>query len=326
MLSGNAVVLLVDDQPIVAAALRKMLSSEADLTFHYCQDPASALVFAEKHEVTVILQDLIMDGVSGFEMLERFRANAPTANVPIIVLSSKEDPRDKREAFEKGSNDYLVKIPDKIELIARIRAHSKSYMLQRERDAAFAALQAIRLELEAKNVLLERLSAVDGLTGLANRRRFDEALSHEWQRARRNASSLGVILVDVDHFKKYNDHYGHLQGDDCLRKVATAMGSAIKRPADLVARYGGEEFVVLVPETDGNGLAHVAEHIRLAVENLQLPHAGSDVFPFVTISLGSMVTLPKTECGQLELLTFADQALYQSKRGGRNRHTMWKEP
>jgi two-component system, chemotaxis family, response regulator WspR len=321
MFAEPAVVLLIDDQPIVAAAIRKMLNAESGMVFHYCQDPSTALQVAADKHVTVILQDLIMDGVSGFDMLERFRANPATANIPIIVLSSKEDPRDKREAFEKGSNDYLVKIPDKIELIARIRAHSKSYMLQKERDAAFQALQTMQRELEAKNLQLEKISSSDGLTGIANRRRFNEALSSEWQRARRNRGLLGIILMDVDYFKKYNDSYGHLQGDDCLRRVAAALELAVKRPADLVARYGGEEFVVLVPETDAAGVAHVAEHLRVAVSELQIPHGGSDVSPFVSISLGSVVVSPTTEDGELQMIEDADKALYQSKRAGRNRHT-----
>jgi two-component system, chemotaxis family, response regulator WspR len=321
MFAETAVVLLIDDQPIVAAAIRQMLSAESGITFHYCQDPSTALQVAEQSSVTVVLQDLVMDGISGFDMLQRFRANSATAHIPIIVLSSKEDPRDKREAFEKGSNDYLVKIPDKIELVARIRAHSQSYLLQRERDAAFKALQALQLELEAKNQLLERLSSSDGLTGIANRRRFDQALHLEWQRARRSQGLIGVVLLDVDYFKKYNDSHGHLQGDECLRRVAGALSSAIKRPADIVARYGGEEFVVLVPETDAAGVSHVAEQLRMAVRDLELPHGGSDVSPFVTISLGSMVVSPSTAEGELQLIEAADKALYQSKRAGRNRHT-----
>jgi two-component system, chemotaxis family, response regulator WspR len=331
-MTTTAVILLVDDQPIVAAALRKMLSTEADLALHYCQDPEQALAMAQKVNATVILQDLVMDGVSGFDMLERFRSNTATAAIPIIVLSSKEDPRDKSEAFSRGSNDYLVKIPDRIELIARLRAHSRAYNLQQERDNAFRALQAAREQLEAKNAILEKLSSIDGLTGIANRRRFDDTLKSEWQRARRSHSTVGLILIDVDFFKKYNDQYGHLQGDDCLRKVANALASVIKRPADLVARYGGEEFVVLLPDTQPEGVDFIAEQLRASVETISLPHAKSDVPPrlplpthngsVVTISLGSTVVAPVDEQGYLQLIEAADRGLYAAKAAGRNRHNV----
>ena len=321
--SSGPVVLLVDDQLIVAAAVRSMLTPEADIAFHFCKDSEAALSTAEAVRPTTILQDLIMPGVDGFTMVQRFRGNPATALVPIIVLSSKEDPHDKRRAFECGAIDYVVKLPDRIELIARIRAHSRSFLAQRERDEAFRSLAAARLELEAKNAVLERLTAIDGLTGTANRRRFDEALEAEWRRARRDGTQLSLVLIDVDFFKKYNDRYGHLEGDDCLRKVAGALNAELHRPGDLVARYGGEEFVVILPGTDAAGACTVAETLRAAVEALALPHAGSEVHSRVTISLGSATVSPK-DCddtgGTTALLKAADQALYQAKRDGRNRH------
>lgn len=321
--SRGPVVLLVDDQPIVGAAVKKMLVEEADIGFHFCDSADAALAVAEKVGPTTILQDLVMPKLDGYTMLQRYRENASTADIPVIVLSSKEDPRDKSEAFAKGASDYLVKLPDKIELIARIRAHSRSFLAQRERDAAFKALDAARRELEAKNAILERMSAIDGLTGIANRRRFDESLLSEWRRARRDHTCIGLVLIDVDFFKRYNDHYGHLSGDDCLRKVASALAGTIRRPADLVARYGGEEFVALLPQTDRDGILTVAESLRNSVESLAIAHEKSDARATVTISLGGALSMPQsseTDDAAQALIKRADQALYDAKRGGRNRH------
>ncbi|HEY4177781.1 MAG TPA: diguanylate cyclase [Kofleriaceae bacterium] len=322
MLPRGPVVLLVDDQPIVGAAVRKMLAAEQDITFHFCESAEGALAMAEAIEPTTILQDLVMPRTDGYTMLQRYRENTATSDIPVIVLSSREDPRDKSEAFAKGASDYLVKLPDKIELIARIRAHSHSFLAQRQRDAAFKALELARAELEEKNAILERMSAIDGLTGIANRRRFDEALAAEWKRSRRDKSELGLILIDVDFFKRFNDTYGHLAGDDCLRKVAQSLAAVVRRPADLAARYGGEEFVVLLPQTDAEGVATVADGMREAVEALALAHASSDVEKHVTISLGSARARPETDdtAGTQALIERADKALYAAKRAGRNRH------
>jgi two-component system chemotaxis family response regulator WspR len=323
MQSRGPVVLLVDDQPIVGAAVKKMLAEEADIAFHFCNSAATALAMAETVSPTTILQDIVMPDVDGYTMLQRYRENAATSDIPVIVLSSKEDPRDKSEAFAKGASDYLVKLPDRIELVARIRAHSRSYLAQRERDAAFNALEAARRELEAKNAILERMTAIDGLTGIANRRRFDEALLSEWRRARRDHTCIGLVLIDVDFFKRYNDHYGHLSGDDCLRKVATALATTLRRPADLVARYGGEEFVALLPQTDRGGIETVAESLRAAVESLAVAHEKSDATSTVTISLGCALAMPQAtdaDDAAQALIARADQALYEAKRSGRNRH------
>jgi two-component system chemotaxis family response regulator WspR len=316
----RSVVLLIDDQAIVAEALRQMLANQPDIELHVCNDAASALPLARELRPTVILQDLVMPDVDGFTLVRFFRADPDLAVIPIIVLSSKEDPRDKSRAFAIGASDYLVKIPDKIELMARVRAHSRSYLAQLERDDAYKALAALKHQLEVKNAELSRLSTIDGLTGLANRRRFDEALELECRRARRENAPLALIMTDVDYFKKYNDSYGHLGGDDCLRRIATVLTQGMRRPADLAARYGGEEFALVLPHTDLEGATVVAETVRKGVVALNLLHASSAVASHVTLSLGIAILLPhESELGPEGLVGRADVALYEAKREGRNR-------
>jgi two-component system chemotaxis family response regulator WspR len=318
-LDPPVVVLLVDDQAIVAAAVKQMLADEPGVELHYCADARRAIEVATATRATVILQDLIMPGVDGFELVRAYRATRELAMVPVIVLSSNEDPRDKSRAFAEGANDYLVKLPDKVELVARVRAYARSYVAQLQRDDAYRQLEALKLKLERQNAILEELSSQDGLTGIGNRRRFDDALEGEWRRCRRERVPLSIILVDVDLFKKYNDHYGHQEGDDCLRQVAAQIRASAQRPGDIAARYGGEEFVILLPGTDAAGAVYVAEQLRQRVQALAIPHAESGVAKVVTISLGVATCLPDTESHPGSVVGLADARLYEAKRSGRNR-------
>lgn len=313
-------VMLVDDQAIISEALRRMLADEADIDYHYCADPAQAMNQAIEFQPTVILQDLVMPDIDGMLLLKFYRSNPKTRSIPVIVLSSKEDPKIKSEAFEKGASDYLVKFPDKIEVIARIRAHSRSFLAQKQRDEAYRALRELQKELEIKNAELERLSSQDGLTGIANRRTFDGFIAKEWARAARDSKPLSLILIDIDHFKKYNDGYGHQGGDDCLRRVAHALAATVKRPTDLVARYGGEEFAVVMPDTDAAGAAKIAASLRENVDTMNLPHTHSDTSDHVTISLGVATMTPEGDKKPEELIAKSDEALYQAKKAGRNRY------
>jgi len=313
------VVLLVDDQLIVAEAIRRMLESEPTITFHYCSDSKKAIDMAVEVSPTTILQDLVMPDLDGMTLLRFYHNHPVLKNTPVIVLSSKEEPKDKSEAFSNGASDYLVKLPDQIELIARIQAHSRSYLAQLQRDQAFRELHQLKKELEASNVELERLSSIDGLTGIPNRRSFDEYLAKEWGRSVREENCLSLVLIDIDFFKKYNDGYGHQGGDDCLRKVATTLADTMRRSSDMVARYGGEEFAVVLPNTDIDGAVVIAEELRLAIEKLALKHEFSDAAEFVTISLGAAGIPPRCGEDSASLITLADEALYDAKAEGRNR-------
>lgn len=312
-------VMLVDDQPFVAELLRRQLINEKDINFHYCQDPTQAVGTAEKIGPTVILLDFTMPVIDGLTLCRFIRAHPTTRDIPVIMLSSNDDPVTKAAAFAAGANDYVVKLPDSVELIARLRYHSGSYVSRLQRDDAYRALRASQIKLEELNMQLLRLANIDGLTGIANRRHFDERLAAEWLRALRNRRPLTLIMFDVDLFKLYNDKFGHLEGDECLKRIASAAQEVFSRPADTVARYGGEEFIVLLPETDTSGALKVAEKLRAEIENLHLPHPESRVSPYVTVSLGVTTIMPADNSTPDGFIKLVDEALYRAKDAGRNR-------
>jgi len=321
-----AVVLLVDDQPMVAEGIRRMIADEPDIDFHYCADPKQAVQQAAEINATVILQDLVMPDVDGMTLVRFYRNNPATRNIPVIVLSSKDDPNVKSDAFYQGATDYLVKLPEKVELLARIRAHAKSYLAQKERDQAFNALSKMQAQLESMNEELarsnrelQRLSSLDGLTGVANRRQFDEILEQEWQRAVRTNMPLSLIFADIDYFKRYDDHYGHQAGDDTLKQVAAALRQTVHRPADLVSRYGGEEFVMVLPDTTLEGAIAVAEKVLQGIRDLNIPHENAGDSDRVTLSIGVASLSPKDSEKPEILVEAADKALYHAKESGRNR-------
>jgi two-component system chemotaxis family response regulator WspR len=311
-------VLLVDDQLIIVEAVRRMLAGHPDIEFHSVTDALAAQAAARTVRPTVILQDLVMQGSDGFQLIHAYKGDDALREIPVVVLSTKEEARLKAHAFAVGAHDYLVKLPDQLELVARIRHHSAGYISGLQRDAALRSLRASREELTRANEELRRLAALDGLTGIANRRRFDEAVHVEWQRGRRQRTPLALLLCDVDHFKLYNDHLGHPAGDLCLKKMAAVLTGQLKRPADLAARYGGEEFALLLPDTDLAGALRVGEACRAGLEQLALPHPGAPR-GLVTMSMGVTCIVPGEEDTLEDLIARADAALYEAKRTGRNR-------
>ncbi|MBN9444778.1 MAG: diguanylate cyclase [Bosea sp. (in: a-proteobacteria)] len=310
-----SMVLLVDDQVMVCEAVRRALAHHPDLDFHYCTDPHEAMEVALRVKPTVILQDLVMPGVDGLDLVRAYRRDPALHAVPVIVLSTKEDPATKSDAFQTGANDYLVKLPDKVELIARIRYHTRAYLDHQQRDEAYRALRESQRELMRANLELERLTRIDGLTGLGNRRYFDEYLAAEWRRSLRTGAPLSVLMIDVDHFKQYNDAYGHLAGDDVLKQVAGVIQEGAARATDLAARFGGEEFVVVLTDVSQAGAAHVAERLVQGVRELDIAH-GNDK---VTISVGAATAFAQAEGEPGLLLNAADTALFEAKNTGRNR-------
>lgn len=316
---GAYMVMLVDDQAIVAERIRRDLLDVPQVDFHYCQDPAEAIATAAIIRPTVILLDLVMPGVDGLHLVRSLRSSPEARHIPIIVLSTREDAHTKAEAFSAGANDYLIKLPDRVELTARILYHSRAYLARVQRDDAYRALRESQRQLEQKNFELLRMSSIDGLTGVANRRRFDELIHEAWAHSRRTRSPLSLIMIDIDCFKAYNDNQGHLAGDDCLRDVAETLQHQLPRMTDFIARYGGEEFVVVLSATDLAGAEQVGERLRQAVEKLAIPHRHSEIADHVTISLGLAVTCANGDAQPQDLVAAADRMLYEAKRTGRNR-------
>jgi two-component system, chemotaxis family, response regulator WspR len=322
------VVLLVDDQPMIGEAIRRMLVDQPSLEFHYCSDAASAVEAAERVNPTVILQDLVMPGIEGLVLVDQYRANPVTKDVSIIVLSSKEDPTVKQDAFRGGANDYLVKLPDKIELVARIRMHSRAYLNRIQRDEAYRSLTESQRQLETANVALAeridelqtmrdelaRLVSTDVLTGICSRRRWFELAAIEFARSRRHGHPLTLLMTDLDFFKRVNDTHGHDVGDEVLKRFADTLKAA-SRQSDLPARLGGEEFAVMLPETPATGGAIVAQRIVDFCRRMEVTTPGGPLK--ITCSVG----LAAFEDGDQEMeaiLRRADLALYEAKRNGRD--------
>lgn len=310
----RSMVLLVDDQVLICEAIRRALADEKDIEFHYCTNPLEALQTAEELKPTVILQDLVMPNIDGLDLVRQYRASVATRTVPVVMLSTKDEPATKGEAFRLGANDYLVKVPDRVELIARIRYHTRAYLDHQQRDAAYSALRESQRQLMNANMELERLTRIDGLTNLGNRRYLNEYLQAELERAVRRQTSIALLMIDVDSFKRYNDTYGHVAGDEVLKKVASVIQTGAIRAGDIAARFGGEEFCVALLETPLEDAAGVAERLVRGVRELGIPH-GDGV---VTISVGVTSQIPATAIAD-DVVEAADKALFRAKANGRNR-------
>lgn len=275
------------------------------------RDGTSGIAGFEKEQPDLILLDIILPGMDGFEVARRIRAmEKPGEWTPIIFLTALTKDADLERGIAAGGDDYLFKPLSEVVLGAKVRAMQRIIQMRH-------SLLVLTRKLDSANRELTRLSAVDGLTGIANRRQFDEALSREWRRCLREREPLSLLMADVDYFKQYNDGYGHQAGDECLRTVAENLRAKLRRPADIVARYGGEEFAAVLPDTGLDGAIQVAEAMRSAVQALGLPHEGAPL-GVVTVSVGVASLAPQQVEGMAKLLGAADWALYEAKRQGRN--------
>lgn len=319
---GGVGVLIVDDEPDVRETYRVLLETYGHTGVRTAGSAGEALALlaapSAANDVDLILTDVAMPGLSGIEMCRHVKATPALTHIPVLVMTGwvTEDVLDR--AFAAGAHDFVPKGVSPPELLARVRAalnlkHELDRRRARERE-----LEDVTRELERANLRLHRLAVQDELTGVPNRRYFNLLLHREWGRAARDHRPLGLILADVDHFKAFNDRYGHPDGDSCLARVAATLTRHVRRPADAVARYGGEEFAVLLPNTDAAGAGTVAEGLRAAVAGLGLEHAGSS-FLRVTISLGVAAVVPTAGMSADRLVRAADAALYRAKAAGRNR-------
>lgn len=287
-------ILIVDDAPI--QIITEILYHE-DYEIFSATTGEKAIEIALSENPDLILLDVMMPDMDGYEICRKLKSYKQLHHLPIIFLTAKHDIEDETKALALGAIDYITKPFNPDILKVRIKNH---------------------LEQKLQHDILENLSSRDGLTGIANRRRFDEFLNQEWLRAKRNKTQLSLIMMDVDYFKQYNDNYGHLAGDDCLKQIASTLESQLKRPTDLVARYGGEEFVSILPDTDSEGALHIAKLFLESVSELKIPHSHSNVADYVTISIGVATVIPSALFSKEELIKVADSSLYEAKKAGRN--------
>ncbi|AFQ45437.1 diguanylate cyclase domain-containing protein [Desulfosporosinus meridiei] len=273
-------------------------------------------------EVDLILMDIVMPEINGIEACQSVKKREWLVDVPVIMVTSRTDRNDLHLAFSSGAMDYIKKPLDSVELLARVRSALKLKHETARRKARELELLEVTRQLQAANERLQNLSFFDGLTGIANRRNFDQRLLQERKRAMREKNPLSLIMLDIDYFKAFNDTYGHLKGDDCLITVASLLVKTLRRPGDFPARYGGEEFGVVLPNTDDIGAAVIAEELRASIERANIEHISSPCADHVTISLGVVTRFQGHLDNSNDLIMTADRALYCSKNQGRNRVTI----
>ncbi|TGE31779.1 diguanylate cyclase [Desulfosporosinus sp. Sb-LF] len=277
-------------------------------------------------KIDLILMDIVMPEVDGIEACRNVKKREWLVDVPVIMVTATTEKDDLQMAFAAGAMDFIKKPLDKMELLARVRSALRLKHETYRRKARETELLEVTHQLQAANEMLQNLSYLDGLTGIANRRHFDQGLLQESRRAKREGSPLSLIMLDIDYFKAFNDTYGHLQGDDCLKTVASTLKQTLKRPGDFPARYGGEEFAVVLPNTNDVGAAIIAEELRASIERAGIPHINSPSEDHVTVSLGVVTRFPGQADTPDDLILAADRALYSSKHEGRNRVSVERLP
>jgi diguanylate cyclase (GGDEF)-like protein len=314
------VILVVDDDPSMRAVIRRFMEKDGYRVVEAVNGEQGLEVY-KRLQPHLVLLDALMPVMDGFacctqlqliasesirdaEVFTHIKSLQDASRTPVLMITGLDDQESVDRAFAVGATDYLTKPIHWAVLRQRVRRLLQQSQLYQQ------------LELATRE--LQRLANLDGLTGVANRRRFDEYLDAEWQRLARENLPLSLILCDIDFFKKYNDTYGHQAGDACLRRVADALSFCARRSVDLVARYGGEEFAVILPDTTVAGASQVAEEIRAVVNTLEIAHAQSAVSHHVTLSLGIACTQPNLNLDPTMLIAAADAALYQAKAAGRN--------
>ena len=301
--SKDVSILLVDDDAGAIQLMGRILADIGNLRF--ATNGRDALRLAHEAVPDLILLDAEMPGMSGFELLKTLKAEFFLADVPVIFITSHIEAGFEVSALDMGAADFIGKPLRASRVLARVNTQ----------------LRVKRMADE-----LRRTAATDALTGVANRRQFDESLEREWSSARRAGDAVSLLMIDVDHFKLYNDLYGHPQGDDCLRHVTQALLSACRNPAGLVARYGGEEFMMLLPRTPRYDAKHTAHQVLDTVAALGIFHEVTRTTHYVSVSVGVGCFDDASACWAKDslmpdasaLVKASDRALYSAKQAGRS--------
>lgn len=288
-------VLVVDDEPLNVRALYQVLGKDHDV--YMATSGEQALQLCAAGNIDLVLLDVMMPEMDGHQVCAKLKSNPNTCDIPIIFVTAQTSPEEETRGLEEGAVDFITKPINGAVVRARVKTH---------------------LLLKAQSDVLRRMALVDGLTGIPNRRSFDDRMSLEWGSCRRDGNSLSVLFIDVDKFKAFNDRYGHQQGDACLARLGEALNAEMGRPRDFVARYGGEEFACILPDTPPQGAIKKAEDIRLAIEAPGIAHADG-INGVVTLSVGVASMIPLASRQERDLIASADKSLYEAKLGGRNR-------
>ena len=291
-------VLIVDDESSNIAALTRMLST--DYTVYSAKSGKSAIAAAERYLPDVVLLDILMPETDGYAVIVALKNSEKTQHIPVIFITGLGKTDEEEKGLAMGAADYICKPFSPA--IVKLRLHNQIKILDQLHK-------------------IEQLGTVDQLTNLPNRRSFEHQLAVEWARSQRERLYVSILMIDVDHFKHYNDTFGHLQGDAALQAVATVFTQVLKRPCDFAARWGGEEFVILLPNTDANGAFHVAEQLRKDVEETSVRcKDGSETK--ITVSIGVNAERPSNDDSCDSFISKADMALYRAKKEGRNKVTV----
>ena len=292
---NESTLLVVDDEKQNRLLLTELFEGEYKVI--QAKNGLQALERARSHAPDLILLDVLMPEMDGMATIRALKREDATRNIPVIFITALDSPTDEEQRLQLGAVDYIAKPFHPSIVRVRVRNH---------------------LQIVHQRRLLEQLAALDGLTGIPNRRRFDESYALEWRRCQRAGQPLSLVVADVDHFKAYNDTLGHAAGDRVLQEVAAVLRQCARRPGDLAARYGGEEFVLLLPETGAQEAQMLAEELRAKLEARGLTHPASPVGASVTLSIGGASTTPMQAEADPAFFPLADAALYQAKASGRN--------